>query len=138
MPAYLLRFDHPTERYDLVIDHDGRVIYGYLRREENIIGDVWIGNAAPAPTQPPWKDAKVEMPFLNPRPYAPSVAMADLDPADWRARWLKPKGQPGSVAVRVFHGEVLMAVLSSHQKPGWSRLAEVEGPLAKRLEDCPY
>lgn len=123
--AKLVRFDSEDGVHAVVIESDDRVAYAYLLEGERIVADVWLYNVAATPETVDWSDRE-QMPFLNPAPYCMDVAVPDLS-NDLRCDW---RGEGVEILVA---GEVL-ARLVPGAKPGWSRLARKDGPLAKKLD----
>lgn len=116
----------------LVVEDDGRVAYAYLLNAEGQIrGDVWLYNRCPTPTEPEWFDRE-KAPFANPVPFA----SPDVDfsmPSSVRDLSVQWEGDRGACVAKLFiHGR-LTAVLMEGVKPGWSVMAEKDGPLAKVL-----
>ena len=60
----MVNFDSPCGVFRLTFDDDGKVAYGYLKREDTILGEVWIYNRCPTPEQTEWKDRR-NLPFAN-------------------------------------------------------------------------
>ena len=122
----LLRFDAPDGRLAVVLEDDGRVAYAYLLADEEIVADVWLYNGAPTPAEVDFDDEEA-MPFLNPRPFASDRQPAALrEDSAVRCRWLED-----GVEVSV-DGE-LLARLHAGDRPGQSRAAAQDGPLARPL-----
>jgi hypothetical protein len=123
----LLRFDEAGTGRALILQDDGRVAYAYLLVREELVGDVWLYNVAPAPEDADWKDPS-KLPFLNPRSFCRAETMPRLDQKDdVKCVWLE-------AGVEVNLNGVRIARLEVGAKPGWSRLALRPGPLAKPLE----
>lgn len=111
----------------VVIEDDERVAYAYLMDSNgSIVGDVWLYNVAETPQKPEWTD-RAKMPFLNPREFCNTETV--------------PRVTSESKVSCVAHEDyvdievdgVLVARLKVGAKPGWSRLASKDGPLALRL-----
>jgi hypothetical protein len=120
-------------RYSLVVEDDGRVPYAYLLEGEDIIGDVWLYNRGEAP-QLPERKKPGKMPIANLVGFAREEKVAPMRlESD-----IKVDGDVGSGEVRAahvwLHGS-LWAILKPGLKPGWSRIALKDGPLAKVLEE---
>lgn len=134
---FLHQFASPTDdRFDVVIDDNGRACYAYLRHANRIVGDVWLYNTAEAPEVPEWTlpDARQRMPFLNPRAYCTSVNPSPLRSAQGiTVEWSGAESSESRVRV-IVHGSV-WAVLQAGSKPGWCRFAAHPGPLAKPLAE---
>lgn len=128
----MIRFAGPTgSQLDVIVEDDGLVAYAYLRQDERIVGDVWLYNRGRAPLEPEWRD-RTKMPFANPAGYVvpgvfPPIAMADEVTCTWS------EGETGYVVDLYVRGQH-HARLVPGAKPGWCRLAAVDGPVARRLE----
>ncbi len=127
-----------TYRFDdhdrtVMIEDDGRVCYGYLLNgDHKIIGDVWLYNRCTSPAMPEWTSPD-NAPYANPVAYAEAFDISQLptSEADFSARaTVTPDGRPG-FAIHI--GSQLHAILADGRKPGWSRLARQDGPLALKL-----
>jgi hypothetical protein len=109
------------EVMSLVIEDDGETVYGYLMNSNReIVADVWIGNRFDAPIEPPWLTNQ-DPPFLN--PFAKSVMVTKIEEFD--AVWNSLKDW-----VEISCNGELLAVMEIGSKPGWSKLASEDGPLA--------
>ncbi|CCD94591.1 hypothetical protein BRAO375_3640051 [Bradyrhizobium sp. ORS 375] len=132
--GFLRKFISPDGAATIMVEDDGRVAYAYwLDAAGTIRGDVWLYNRCPAPLQPEWTDRDAA-PYANPAAFV-DEAVAFSPPAsaacitvEWRR---SEAGQIGDILV---WGWVL-ARLMDGQKPGSSRLAAKDGPLALRLSD---
>jgi hypothetical protein len=115
--------------WNVVIEDDGRVAYAYLRRAKEIVGDVWLYNRGEAPFEPEWSD-RSRAPFANPRAF---VVPAGLDPIaeaeECSVEWRFEAGGEMLQALVSIRGDVV-AALWPGAKPGWSKLAAKDGPLA--------
>ncbi len=118
----------------VVIDDDGRVCYAYLFVGEKCEGDVWLYNVAAAPEIPEWTLPGREkyMPFLNPSSFCVDTEFEPLrDPADAIVVWGMLEGRrQAAIHLRGrYH-----ALLTENERPGWCRLARLDGPVAKVLK----
>jgi hypothetical protein len=118
--------------YSVVIDDDGEKAYAYLLdAAEVIVGDVWLYNCGQAPKENDWSDP-AKLPFSNPAEFVSDV---NFDPianaSEVSIQWKQHPGRPFEVLLSL-RGE-LFAILQHGVKPGWSRLAIKDGPLAKVL-----
>ncbi|MGJ4906677.1 hypothetical protein ACQR10_09260 [Bradyrhizobium sp. HKCCYLRH2060] len=132
--GFLRDFVSPDGSATIVVEDDGRVAYAYwLDASGSISGDVWLYNRCPAPQQPEWHDREAA-------PYANPAAFVD------QASEFSPPSAASSISVNwdllgsetaacVCVSEVLLAKLTKASKPGWSRLAAKDGPLALCLPD---
>jgi hypothetical protein len=110
-----------SEVKNLIIEDDGETVYGYLLdSDDEIVADVWIGNRVEAPIEPPWLSSQ-NPPFLN--PFAKSMLHTELE--DFDAIWNCSKD-----SVEISHNAEVIAVMQIGTKPGWSKLASEDGPLA--------
>jgi len=131
----LLVEDHdPVSGYSAVFDDDGKTAYAYLSDGKRIVADVWLYNRGESPDDPEWDDPG-KMPFANPKGYAngelfPPVA----DPSQLRFEWALGAVGP---TLRIFIRGEAFGVLTPGSKPGWSKLALANGPLALKLEEAP-
>jgi hypothetical protein len=118
-------FDAPP--WQVVVEDDGRVVYAYLLREQEIVADVWLSNRA-VPSKPEWLEpnASERMPFLNPLPFVDpkSRGVTGLAVEDLRTRW-----REGGL-VELCLGEVTVATLAPGERPGRCVYADMDGPLA--------
>lgn len=116
---------------DIIIEDDDRVGYAYLRRGGRIEGDVWLYNRIPAPIEPEWED-RDKAPFANPKGFAFDPSLITIsDTASITIECIT--GRDGIESVRLLTEGKLLAVLALGAKPGWSRNAAKDGPLAKLL-----
>lgn len=127
--SFLLEFDSPPWR--VVVDDDDRVAYAYLLRDGEAVGDVWLYNRHEAPEEPEWHD-KSNVPFLNPRRFARQDGFVAIETdGDVAVDWRFEGEHLARVDVRI--RGVLSARLAPFTKPGWSRMAVADGPLARVL-----
>ncbi len=111
----------------VVLEDDGRVAYAYLKDHGVIVADVWLYNVAETPEKNNWHD-KTQLPFLNPRKYCTAGVFERIT----------EQSQVNCTLV-LEHVEIrmdgrLIARLKPGAKPGWSRLAACDGPLARPLD----
>ncbi|WP_312524538.1 hypothetical protein [Sphingobacterium multivorum] len=67
--------DHPE--FAVLIEDDDKVCYAYLLNEERIVGDIWLYNSVPTPSEPEWHK-RDNLPFLNPAAFVKE----NLEPFD--------------------------------------------------------
>ena len=111
----------------VTVEDDARVAYAYLRRYGEIVADVWLYNVAEPPNENAWLD-KTQLPFLNPRKYCKQGVVERIT-------------QRSQISCTVVSEYVelsidgqLIARLKPGVKPGWSRFAVIDGPLARPLD----
>jgi len=114
----------------LVFEDDGRVAYAYLFSEGEIVGDVWLYNSGETPDNPDWEDFS-EMPFLNGREFSKGERYPRIhEVSEVRVQWADDHDGTAGRA-ELYLREKLFAILEPGAKPGWSRWALKDGPLAK-------
>lgn len=126
MSGFRYRFRHPEQELDLVITDDGKVAYAYLLQGGRTVADVWLYNRAATPELPEWRD-RTKLPFLNPADYCVQPGdFAPLEtPEEVSVRWAR---DGATIEIR---GAPFAQILIG-QKPGMSRFATQDGPLARR------
>jgi hypothetical protein len=94
-----------------------------------ISADVWLYNRCPAPVEPEWVSPE-KMPFANPVGFVrDDIDILLPDSADdVRVLW---ETRDGKEYAQVLLKDVPVAELTIGAKPGWSRLAKRDGPLAQ-------
>ena len=132
---HLVENRDPVSGYSGIFDDDGKTAYAYLRSEDDqIVGDVWLYNHGEPPDQPEWDDPS-NLPFANPREFVSGEPFDPVeDPSELRFEWIQWWDAP---TLRIHIREEPFAVLTPGSKPGWSRLAIKEGPLALPLKEAP-
>jgi hypothetical protein len=127
----LCDFNSPCGQYRLTFDDDGKVAYAYLRRGSAIVGDVWVYNRCPTPEEPEWKDRR-NLPFANCKPYTSDEGtyLHTIAASDISVNWMYRNDEPTAF---VYLAGKLVASVGVGQKPGSSRFASMDGPLAKKL-----
>jgi hypothetical protein len=87
--AALRRFDCGSLPFSLIVEDDDRVAYAYLLHNEEIVGDVWLYNGDPAPSDPQWGDPS-GAPFLNPQEFVLPFGGPRLeDSRSVRVAWIR-------------------------------------------------
>lgn len=133
MVDILVQFDDEQTGCSVTIDDDGRVAYAYLRASDGaIIADVWLYNRCPTPERPAW-DRRPTEPFANPKDFVRtdiSFALPETE-ADFTVGWQLE--DPSDPKVLIYVREELWGIVAPGTKPGFSRLAKIDGPLAKVL-----
>lgn len=111
--------------YSAIFEDDGKVAYAYLRNGTHIVGDVWLYNHGEAPVEPEWEDPS-RMPFANPKEFtSPNLFQPVKDPSEVAFKWVEDLP-----TLLIFIRGDLFARLIPGSKPGWSKLAIKDGPLA--------
>jgi hypothetical protein len=127
----MVDFTSPCGAFTLTFDDDGKVAYAYMRKGKAILGDVWLYNRCETPDRSEWSD-RSKLPFANCTGYMKDegrvqepVSLEDVT-AEWEYTGERPK------AFVYLFGD-LVASVSEGEKPGYSRFASRDGPLAKRM-----
>lgn len=115
-----------------MIEDDGRVAYLYLLVNGKVVGDVWLYNRSEASDK---QLSKLDMPFPNPRKFVRDGGVLGFEPSpsDFVAEWITEEMRLEGVKLRI--REKLFAIVRIGDKPGFSFLAERDGPLAKVLPE---
>jgi hypothetical protein len=129
--SFLWRFDCHDLPFSVVIEDDDRVAYAYLLEDEKIVGDVWLYNRVSAPLVPEWND-RTKAPFLNPQGFASEIGRPLTETAKPEVVWIRRNAK--FVRAEIYFANDLLAVLGPGERPGRSRNALKNGPLAKMLE----
>ncbi|WP_315803520.1 hypothetical protein [Bradyrhizobium sp. SZCCHNS3002] len=127
--GFLREFVSPDGTATIMVEDDGRVAYAYwLDSERAICGDVWLYNRCSAPEQPEWTDRDAA-PYANPLAFVDQTAefFPPSSASSVTVSWDR-LGSETAACIRV--SEVVLARLIKGSKPGWSRLAAKDGPLA--------
>jgi hypothetical protein len=113
----------------LIVEIDARVAYAYIfESDAQIVSDVWLYNIGETPNEPEWTSPDLA-PFKNPSKFARTDILAPeiRSCEELEACW----GEGGAVRL-TWRGE-LLAILKPGVKPGWSRMARQDGPVAQTL-----
>lgn len=106
---------------------DSRVAYAYLLNSDEIVSDVWLYNVVDTPETVDWHDRSL-LPFLNPLRYCDKEKQHKIRSSkDVVCNWVKN-------GVEIFINGEMLAILQAGKKPGWSRNAKKDGPLALVLD----
>jgi hypothetical protein len=116
----------------VILEDDGRVAYAYLLIKDQIKGDVWLYNRGDAPLQPEW-DNQDKAPYANPVSFAHKLADPLKNASEVEIRWRNEKESLPEALI--YLRSDLFAVLRVGSKPGWSKLAKQDGPLALVLKE---
>jgi hypothetical protein len=123
---FIHREDSPSDDRYVVLEDDGEVAYAYLFKNGRIVGDVWLYNVGDAPPTVNWHD-RDSMPFRNPEQYClPNDLPRLTSSTPVSVQW-------SETDVMIFIDGLACARMEEGSKPGWSRTARIEGPLAKPL-----
>ena len=130
-----LFFDFFNEQtgYSVVIEIDKKVAYAYLiDKSENIIGDIWLYNCGNAPEKVEW-DNPLNMPFANAAQFIREDKSFQpiSDISEVSVSWFVKAGALSKAHIYV-RGK-LFAILCPGSKPGWSVMAAVDNPIARKL-----
>jgi len=124
-------FISPCGQFRLTFDDDGRVAYAYLKRGNDVVGDVWVYNRCVTPDAPEWTD-RSKLPFANCEPFAKPEGnlLVPFTLDDVSVDWHYSENRP---MARLYLFAELTAVIALGDKPGFSRFAAKDGPLARAL-----
>lgn len=115
--------------YSAVFEDDGKVAYGYLEYEDEIVGDVWIYNRFPAPIKPEWTSPE-NMPFANAKEYvSDDHFIAVENESEVTIAWEEDETSPATLLISIRNQ--IIAKIKHGSRPGWCKLAAKDGPLAK-------
>jgi len=119
--------DHPE--FAVLIEDDDKVCYAYLLKEKRIVGDIWLYNSAPTPTEPEWH-SNANLPFLNPAEFVSE----NLEPFNGSSPVVVTWDFGEQTVAKIFLASRLIAKLTEGSCPGWSSLVIKDGPLAQQME----
>jgi len=122
----------PRTGNSVVIEDDGEKAYAYLvNTAGKIIGEVWLYNCGPTPATVDWSD-RSKLPFQNPASFASTEQFSPIrDRSEILVEWKKSIWRVDTA--HIFIRGQLHAVVQKGHRPGRSRLAIKDGPLAKVL-----
>lgn len=124
-------FYNKDENYSVIVEANSKVCYAYLLSNDEIIGDVWLGNQIPISNEIDFSDPS-QMPFPNPEEYLlnPKELIEDFEPIliDWEIFSSTKK------VIVYFHNDTKV-MLKEGAKPGWSNKVKKSGPLAKVIKN---
>lgn len=132
MDVLTLDFRSPCGLFKLTFEDDGKVAYAYLKKDKQIVGDVWLYNRCPAPPRTEWSDRK-NIPFANCQGYLTEKGTVSkpVGQEDVILEW--KTDEEGPVAY-IYIFEELYGVVGVGDKPGYARFAGKSGPLAKVMQ----
>ena len=124
----ILNFQSPIESMTLTFEDNGKVAYAYLKKEGNIIGDVWLYNHKSI-KKPEWDDIQ-NAPFLNPDEYIDKKGIINkvVTIHDVLVNWEKDGTE---LVAYIYIFEDLHGVVGPGDKPGYARYAIKDSPIAK-------
>jgi len=129
---FVARYHSSDTDEAIIIEDNGQVAYAYWIDEDGeVCADVWLYNRAAASLEPEWDNLE-KAPFINPVGFVKSNELFPLPNSaeDVSVDWLSNEKQQ-EVNIFIYHN--LAAKLVKGAKPGWSTLAQKDGPLAKVL-----
>ncbi|PHR97590.1 MAG: hypothetical protein COA78_27405 [Blastopirellula sp.] len=128
----LLDFISPNEDFVLTIEDNGKVAYAYLKKDEQIVGDVWLYNRCKAPPVSEWKD-RGNLPFANCEGYIDESGQVTgpLSVEDLDVNW---EEDDGLMYAYIYIKEDLFAVVGETMKPGFARFAIKDSRIARVME----
>lgn len=120
-------FVHPDESdVEIVVEEDGRVAYAYLVVDGTLEADVWLWNVAQSPGAEEWCDPACDPPYANSLRFVDEASMHSRPPLTLSVAWCRRL--PRHAVVKL--GDAKIAALWPGGRPGWSRFAKHDGPLA--------
>lgn len=125
--------EHPVKPVTFVFEDDGTTAYAYLMESRRIVADVWLYNRRPTPTLLEWT-TRENAPYRNPEAYSdPHLHFALPDEEnDIGVRWIEDEN--ARVGAIVLLRDKPIAELYVGDKPGKSKLARTDGPLARKFD----
>jgi len=121
-----------NNRFSVIIEDDGKVAYGYLMDDEDIVGDVWLYNQKPSPQESlNWK-SKDDLPFLHSLEYIKENILPIKDDEDIRCEWAMAGNRKTLKEVEIFIRDRFIAKLAINAFPGWSTMVIKDSRLAKQ------
>ena len=132
MNELTLNFKSYCGNYSLTFEDNGKVSYAYLKKGNEIQGDVWLYNRCMAPDVSEWSDKK-NIPFANCSGFisVKGTITTPVCPSDVLVDWESDENGP---VAYIYLFEELIGVVGVHDKPGYSRYAIKNGPVAKVME----
>jgi len=128
----ILNFRSECGLFTLTFEDNGKVAYAYLKKDEEIVGDVWLYNRGSTPDVPEWQEPK-NLPFSNPSAYTADggLMLQPVGAEDVQVNW---EDESGNLEAYIYVFENLYGVVGSGDKPGYARYAAKNGPLARMFE----
>ena len=125
----ILNFEAPSEFYTLAFEDNGRVAYAYLKKDQKIVGDVWLYNRCLAPKIPEWDNDKENTPYANIRDNISKEGTVQkrVENDDVLVNWDEEEGHP---VAYIYIFENLYGVIGVNDKPGYARFAVKNSPIA--------
>jgi hypothetical protein len=117
-----------------IFEQDSRVAYAYLLDREEIVSDVWLYNVDYVPQIPEWENNIGEMPFRNSVKYTSTQVFKSVVKQDEvNVDWIEENDK--NIVVKILIRGELMGILEKSHKPGWSKMASMNSPIAKALNE---
>jgi hypothetical protein len=127
-----IEFKNTIHGMSAIFEQDSKVAYAYLLEQEEFVSDVWLYNVDYTPQNPEWKDRLCDMPFRNSVKYVSSPGFKPvIDSSEIHVKWIE--NNDGTIIVNIFVRGELMGILQKDCKPGWSKMASSDSPIAKVL-----
>jgi len=128
--------DHPDKPLTFVFEDDGETGYAYLLDSDasKIVADVWLYNRRSTPATPEWT-TRDGAPYRNSAAYSNPHDDFELpiEENDIDVRWIEDENaRVGSV---VLLRDKPIAELYVGDRPGKSKLAREDGPLAHKFDN---
>jgi hypothetical protein len=133
MNVLILNFQSPKPLVYLTFEDNGKVAYAYLKKNDEIVGDVWLYNRCKTPVEPEWK-SKDNLPFANSKEYVTGEGCLEKSIkkenilVDWD---IDENGEP---LAYIYLFENLIGVVGVGDKPGYAMFAKKNSPIAKVIE----
>lgn len=127
-------FSHPSG-VKVIFEDDDRCAYAYFLNEDGqIVGDVWIYNADFTPDRPEW-ETDSQPPFRNASHYVQNHPFPRVQSAEEIAVSFQLESETtGQLISLIYIRDILTAMLKANARPGWSANAQIDGPVALRLD----
>ena len=133
MNELILNFQSPEPAVTLIFEDNGKVAYAYLKKNGDIVGDVWLYNRCNTPNEPEWNNRK-NIPFANSHEFVSDDGHMDklINSEDILVDWdTDDSGQP---LAYIYLFEDLLGVVGIGDKPGYARFSIKNSPIAKVMD----
>ena len=126
--SLILNFQSPINSITLTFEDNGEVAYAYLKKDNIIIGDVWLYNYKSI-KHSEWNDIN-NAPFLNPAEYISEegIMKKTVTIHDVLVTWEEDGTE---LDAYVYIHEDLYGVVGPGDKPGYARYAIKNNPIAR-------